>query len=262
MNTTHRNNPRSSRWPQAALNVAALAVMLTLNTLATTLPLGGRTTAEISDSFNLRFVPAGYVFAIWGLIYLALIGFTLYQALPAQQSNSAVRATGYWFALSSAANAAWIVAWHTGHFTLTVALMLTLLASLIVIYSRLAALPPGSAASRWLVRLPFSLYLGWITVATVANVSAWLVDLGWGGQPFNPVVWTVILVAVATGLGLALLMRHRDLVYAGVLVWALVGILLKQSDSMPIVTVSALAVAALAAGAVAAVIRRPAQPIS
>lgn len=262
MNTAQRNNTLPSRWPQAALNVAALAVMLTLNTLATTLPLGGRTTGEISDSFNLRFVPAGYVFAIWGLIYLALIGFTVYQALPAQQSNPAVRATGYWFALSSAANAGWIVAWHTGRYTLTVALMLTLLASLIVIYRRLAALPPGSAASRWLVRIPFSLYLGWITVATVANVSAWLVDRGWAGQPLNPVVWTVILVAVAAGLGLALLLRHRDLVYSGVLVWALVGILLKQSDSTPIVAASALAVAALAAGAVVAVIRPFARPAS
>jgi hypothetical protein len=245
-----------SRWPVVALNVAALAIMLTLNTLATTLPLGGRTTAEISDSFNLRFVPAGYVFSIWGLIYLALIGFTIFQALPAQQSNPAVRATGFWFALSSLANAAWIVCWHYGYYTLTVILMLTLLASLIVIYRRLAALPVASTAARWLVHYPFSLYLGWITVATVANVSAWLVDLGWDGRPLNPVAWTVVMVAVAACLGLTLFVRNRNVAYAGVIVWATVGIAIQQADSLPIVVACAVALAALVIGAVITIMRR------
>jgi benzodiazapine receptor len=102
------NNAQSaSRLPQL-INIVTLVAALALNGLATTLPLGGRTTAEIFDSFNSLFVPAGYVFSIWGLIYLALIGFAVLQALPAQQNNPAVRVTGWWFALSNIANALWM----------------------------------------------------------------------------------------------------------------------------------------------------------
>jgi hypothetical protein len=88
----------------AGLNLVALAITIVVNALANALPLGGRTTGEISDSFNLLFVPAGYVFAIWGLIYLALIGFAFFQALPAQQSNLSVKVLGYWFVLTCLAN--------------------------------------------------------------------------------------------------------------------------------------------------------------
>lgn len=240
-----------SRLPQAAANLVTLAAVLVLNTLATALPLGGRTTAEISDSFDLRFVPAGYVFAIWGLIYLGLIGFAVFQALPRQQANLAVRATGYWFALSNVANSVWIVAWHFGYFTVTVAAMATLLASLMVIYRRLRALPEAGRAARWLVSFPFSLYLGWISVATIANVSAWLVHLGWDGRPLGPVAWAAIMAAVAGVLGAWLAYRWRDLVYAGVLVWALAGIVVAQAAYAPIAAVSVAAMAAILGGAAA-----------
>ena len=253
------NNTQSkSRTPQTLINLAALAVTLVLNALATTLPLGGRTTAEISDSFNILFVPAGYVFSIWGLIYLALIGFAVFQALPAQQDNRAVRATGWWFAVSCLANSLWILFWQYGFYPLTMAMMLTLLASLIVIYRRLAALGKADTATRWLVRFPFSLYLGWITVATVANASAVLVDLGWDGSPLSPVTWTVAMIAVAAALSLLMSYRHRDLTYSGVVVWALAGILLKQMAYAPIVAACGLAIGAIVLGAVASHWRRPA----
>ena len=254
MNTTQSN----SRLPQVILNIAALAVTLVVNTLATTLPLGGRTTGEISDSFNILFVPAGYVFSIWGLIYLALIGFAVFQALPAQQNNRAVRATGWWFALSCFANALWIVFWHYGYYPLTLVMMLTLLASLIVIYRRLAASGNPDTATRWLVRFPFSLYLGWISVATIANVSAVLVNVGWDGSPLSLVTWTVTMIAVAAGLSLLMLYRHRDLTYSGVIIWALIGILIKQMAYSPIVAACVMAVSAIVLGAVAIQLRKPA----
>ncbi len=252
------NTQSPSRLPQLSLNIAALVVTLVLNTLATTLPLGGRTTAEISDSFDLRFVPAGYVFSIWGLIYLALIGFTVIQALPAQQTNRSVRATGYWFALSCLANSLWILAWQYGYYTLSLVMMLTLLASLVVIYRRLAALQPAGAATRWLVHFPFSLYLGWISVATIANASAVFVDWGWDGSPLDPVTWTVLMIAVAAGLSLLMSRRHRDAAYAGVMVWALIGILVKQMAYAPIVAACVVALIAIVAGAVAYDRRKPA----
>lgn len=252
------NTQSASRLPQLVVNIVTLIAALALNGLATTLPLGGRTTAEISDSFNSLFVPAGYVFSIWGLIYLALIGFTVFQALPAQQNNPAVRATGWWFALSNLANALWIVFWHYGHYPLTLAVMLTLLASLVVIYRRLAALDNADAGTRWLARFPFSLYLGWITVATVANASAVLIDLGWDGTPLPPVIWTTLMISVAAALALAMLYRHRDVTYSGVIVWALAGIIVKQTAYAPIVAAGGIAIAAIVLAAVALQWRKPA----
>jgi benzodiazapine receptor len=239
-----------SRYLQGGINIAALVAALVLNTLSNTLPLGGRTTGQISDSLPSLFVPAGYVFSIWGLIYLALIGFAVYQALPAKQDNPAVRATGWWFALTCAANALWIVFWHYGYYWLTLVVMLILLLSLIVIYRRLAQLAI-SGAGNWLVKWPFSLYLGWITVATVANVSAVLVWLGWDGGPLSPVTWTVVLAVVAAALALVMAYRHHDVVYAGVIVWALAGIAVKQSGMPVIVAACALCIAAVAAGTLA-----------
>jgi hypothetical protein len=252
------NTQSSSHLPQLIFNILALIAALVLNGLATSLPLGGRTTAEISDSFNILFVPAGYVFSIWGLIYLALIGFAVFQALPAQQNNRWVRATGWWFALSSLANALWIVFWHSGFYPLTLVVMLTLLASLLVIYRRLAALGNADTAMRWFVHFPFSLYLGWISVATVANASAVFVDLGWDGSPLSPVTWTVAMIAVAAGLSLAMLYQHRDLTYSGVIVWALIGILVKQMAYAPIVAACVIAIGAIVVGAVAFQWRKPA----
>lgn len=254
MNNTQSN----SRLPQLVLNILALIAALVLNGLATSLPLGGRTTAEISDSFNSLFVPAGYVFSIWGLIYLALIGFTIFQALPAQQNNRWVRATGWWFALSSLANALWIVFWHYGYYPLTLGVMLALLASLIVIYRRLAALGNTDSATRWFVQFPFSLYLGWISVATVANASAVFVDWGWDGSPLSPVAWTVVMILVAAALALLMLYRRRDLTYSGVIVWALIGILVKQMAYAPIVVACLAAIGAIVAAAIAFQWRKPA----
>jgi len=252
------NNTQShSRLSQLIVNLLALIAALVLNGLATSLPLGGRTTAEISDSFNILFVPAGYVFSIWSLIYLALIGFAVFQALPNQQSNRFVRATGWWFLLTCVANSLWILFWQYGYYPLTLGMMLTLLASLIVIYRRLTALGNPDTTTRWLVRFPFSLYLGWITVATVANASAVFVDLGWDGSPFSPVAWTVVMIGVAAALSLLMSYRHRDLAYSGVIVWALVGILLKQMTYAPIVAACGIAIAAIVLGAVAFKWRKP-----
>lgn len=246
-----KNTPYHSRTLQVIINLAALVVTLAVNTLATTLPLGGRTTAEISDSFNILFVPAGYVFSIWGLIYLALVGFAVFQAWPAQQTNRFVRATGWWFALTCVANALWIVFWHFGYYPLTMAMMLILLLSLIVIYRRLTRLGSPNMATRWLVHFPFSLYLGWISVATVSNASAVLVDVGWEGWPLSPVAWTVLMIGVAATLALAMTYRHRDRLYAGVIVWALSGILVKHMANAPIVAACGVAIGAVVLGAVA-----------
>lgn len=225
--------------PRQILNLVALFATLIVNWLANALPLNNRTTGEISDQFPVLFTPAGYVFSIWGLIYLLLLGFAVYQALPSQRDNPRLERTAYWFVLSNIFNSVWIFLWHYEQFLLTLAAMLGLLVSLIVIYQRLEiGLKQVDRLEKYLVNLPFSIYLGWISVATIANFSTTLYDLGWNGFGIAPEIWTVIMLLVATGLGFIMLLRRRDFAYALVLAWAFIGITARQNDT-PLVAVTA-----------------------
>lgn len=213
-------------------NLIAFLFTVIVNGLANALPLNNQTTGEISDSFQVFFVPAGYVFSIWGLIYLALAAFVIYQLLPAQRQNSALRSIGYWFVISCLANGVWIFFWHYGYFALTLVAMLVLLISLIQIYLRLnIGKSRVSAAERFLVHVPFSIYLGWVTVATIANVTSLLDYLGWAGWGIAPEMWAVIMLVVATLVSLAMAWLRADVAYLLVIIWALVGIAIKQADS-------------------------------
>jgi hypothetical protein len=226
------------------LNIVTLVVTLAINTLANSLPINGRMTGEISDSFPVLFTPAGYVFAIWGLIYLLLAGFAIYQALPAGRNNPRLDRVGYWFIASNLFNGAWIFFWHYGLFALTEIAMLGLLVSLIMVYLRLRiGLENVPLVERLLVNLPFSVYLGWITVATVANTSIFLYDLGWNGGALGPVFWTVLMIVIATVLGVGMIFLRREVAYPLVLVWAFAGIAVKQGDT-PWVAITAAAAAA------------------
>lgn len=229
--------------------VATIATII-VNYLANALPINGLQTGEISDRFDVLFVPAGYVFSIWGLIYLGLIGYSVYQALPAQRSTPVLRAIGPLYLLTAAANITWIFLWHYEQFLLTVPVMLLLLGTLIAIYARLTTFSPQSQAERWLIRVPFSIYLGWITVATVANATSVLDFLNWGGWGIAPVVWFGIILAVATAIGAAFAWLRRDVAYVAVLVWAFAGIAVKHS-TVPFVVGASVGAALLLAVLVA-----------
>ncbi len=227
------------------VNVLAVIAMITINILANALPINGQNTGEISDLFPVFFVPAGYVFSIWGLIYIGLLAFAVYQALPAQRENPRLRKIGYWFALSCLANSVWIFLWHYNLFPLSLLVMLVLLASLLVIYLRLdIGRTRVSTVERWCVNIPFSVYLGWITVATVANATDVLYDLGWNGFGIAPETWAVIMLIIAAGLGVAMAVTRRDVAYLLVLVWAFAGIGVKQA-AVPLVATTAWIVTAL-----------------
>ena len=182
---------------QGSVFVTILAT-IGVNVLANALPINGLNTGEISDRFQVYFVPAGYVFSIWGVIYLGLIAFAVFQALPAQRENPRLRATGWWISLGGLANSAWIFLWHYEQFPLTLIAMMVLLGTLIVTYLRLdIGRRAVSAAETWAARVPFSIYLGWITVATVANVTSLLDFLKWDGFGIAPEIWmSVVLAAV------------------------------------------------------------------
>lgn len=207
------------------VNIAGLLLVLVVNGLANALPLNGLTTGEISDSFDVFFVPAGYVFSIWGLIYLGLIAFVVYQALPSQQGNTRLQKVGYLFLLSCLANSVWIFLWHYEQFVLTLAAMVLLLLALIGIYLRLdigRARPP--APEFWTVDIPFSIYLGWVSVATIANITSVLDYLGWGGLGLTGQMWAAIMLAVGVVLGAVMSWQRADVAYLLVLIWAFTGI--------------------------------------
>lgn len=205
--------------------ILTILVTITINILANALPLNGLNTGEISDRFQVYFVPAGYVFSIWGLIYVGLLAYAVFQALPAQRNNPRLRATGWWVVLGGLANSAWIFLWHYEQFVGTLGAMLILLATLIVVYLRLGtgrtSIP---AAETWAVRVPFSIYLGWITVATVANATDVLAFLGWNGFGLAPETWMVIVLTAVLVIAVLMNFTRRDVAYTAVLLWALAGI--------------------------------------
>ena len=238
-------------------NLLSVLLALVVNILAATLPLNNQTTAQISDRFKVYFVPAGYVFAIWGIIYIGWIALVVCQFLPAHRESPRLRKLGYLFALTGVFNAAWLFCWQYNHFTLSVIVMLVLLGLLIACYLNLNI---GRASvgntEKWCVDIPISVYLGWISVATIANISDWLYGIHWDGFGIDPQVWAVIMLVIASMLGLLMALTRRDSGYLLVLVWAFIGIAVKQSAA-PLVADTATFCSVIALGlAVFSIIRR------
>jgi hypothetical protein len=232
----------------AWINVVAVVATIAINGLANALPLNDLTTGEISDRFDVYFVPAGYVFSIWGVIYLGLIAFALYQALPSQRDNPRLERVGALFALSCIANIAWLFLWHYEIFPLTLVAMVALLGLLISIYLRLGmGREDVPAAERWLVRLPFSLYLGWVSVATIANVTSVLDYLGWNGWGIREAAWAVVMLVIGAILTTVVGLSRRDVTYALVIVWAFAGIAVKHRTTS-LVSIPAVIAAVWATG--------------
>lgn len=238
-------------------NLVTVILALTVNILASALPLNGQNTGEISDRFQVYFVPAGYVFAIWGVIYIGWIAFIIFQLQPSQKESPRLRRLGYLFALSNIANAAWLFAWHYNLFGVSVLIMLALLTLLIASYLMLDVNRSSvSRAERWSVDVPFGIYLGWITVATVANVTDWLYLVEWNGFGIPASTWAVIMIAVASLVGLAMGITRRDAAYLLVLVWSFVGIAVKQSPAPDVVLAAWLGAGSMFVLAVYSLVRR------
>lgn len=238
-------------------NFVSVIIALTVNILASVLPLNGQNTGEISDRFQVYFVPAGYVFAIWGIIYIGWIAFTIFQFRPSQKESTRLRRLGYLFALSGIFNTAWLFTWHYNYFGIGVLVMLSLLGLLIASYLRLNVnLSSVSRTEWWSVDLPFSVYLGWISVATIANVTDWLYLIEWNGFGVAAQTWAVIMLAVASVVGLLMAFTRRDAAYLLVLVWSFVGIAVKQVSAPIVVTSAWIAAGAMLALAIFSLMRR------
>jgi len=236
-------------------NVLAFVLTVTVNGLAggTTI-LGGKNTAQISDSNPTLITPAGYVFSIWGIIYILLGIFVVYQALPGEQIGQFRKRIGWFFVLSSMANIVWLFLWQFEYLSLSVVLMFLLLAALILIYLRLGIGKSSvTVREKLAVHMPFSVYLGWITVASIANVAATLVSFNWDGFGINSETWAILVIIVALVITTLVIATRKDIAYALVIIWALLGIAAKQSGNQTIVMLTEIS-AAIVVIALAAII--------
>jgi hypothetical protein len=241
----------------SVVNVLLLAGTVLVNGLANSLPINGLSTGEISDRYTNLFVPAGFTFAIWGVIYLLLAVFVFVALAGAfrgrEATLGAIGRIGFWFALSCAANMGWILAWHHLRIGLSLLIMLVLLTSLLAIYRRLGiGRSPVPLRERLAIHLPFSVYLGWISVATIANASAVLVDAGWDRFGLPETVWVTIAISMALVLSAVMLHRRTDFAYVAVVLWAFYGIAMKNRalegpDRAYVASTATAALAALAA---------------
>jgi len=215
----------------AVLNFIFLMATLTVNYLANALPFNNQTTGEISDKFDVLFKPAGYAFSIWGLIYLGLLLFGIYQLLPRARKSGLIEKIGLFFILSCLANIIWLLDWHYELYTFSVIVMLILLFSLIKIYINLEiGIAKVSLKEKWLVHHPFSLYLGWISVATIANITIYLDWLNWDGFGLSPVFWFILISIVGLALSFYIAFTRMDYIFNLVIFWAYIAVAVQNAD--------------------------------
>lgn len=238
------------------MNALAFAWTVVVNGLAgSTMILGGKLTAEISDANPTLVTPAGYVFSIWGVIYVLLGIFVVYQALPSQREKDYHEKIGWLFVLSSLFNVAWLFLWQFEYLSLSVVLMFLLLATLIAIYLRLnIGRSEAPLRERLAVHVPFSVYLGWITIASIANVAVTLVSVGWDGFGISQETWAILIIIIALIITLLVIATRKDIAYGLVIIWALVGIAMKQSGYSNIVMTGETSAIVIAIAIVAAIL--------
>lgn len=213
--------------------------MLAMNYLANALPLNNKTTGELSDSFPNLFVPAGLTFSIWGVIYLLLIVYCVVQFTGS--SKEVISGISWLFSISCILNAIWIIFWHYGKLPLSLIVMLGLLVTLIWINISIRELPFG------LIKATFGIYLGWICIATIANVTALLVNSNWTGFNISQEIWTIIMIIIGTVLIGLTVYRLKNPFIGLAVVWAFIGIAIKRQYDYKSIFISAIIALSLVA---------------
>jgi hypothetical protein len=214
------------------LNLLGFVAFVVFNLLANIIPYGGVTTAYVSDFYANLFAPSGLTFAIWGVIYVLVGLFAVYQVRGYKPDLT--DRISYWFLLSCILNVVWLFLWQYFQIPLTLVVMILLFLCLLMVYMRLGVYT-GFTKENIIMRAPFSVYLGWISVATIGNVTTLLVYLN--PALVNPTVdafgiaqyiWAILIIAVAILLCLLVLFTRKDIAYSLVFVWALLGIVIKR----------------------------------
>lgn len=214
------------------INILLVAGMLVMNYLANALPLNNKTTGELSDSFPNLFVPAGLTFSIWGIIYLLVIIYCVVQFTATY--TMVINNISWWFGVTCIFNALWIVCWHYGKLQLSLIVMLGLLLSLIYINFSIRELPFG------IIKATFGIYLGWICIATIANVTALLVDSNWNGFNIPQEIWTIVMIFAGVLIIASTIYRLKNPYIGLSVVWAFIGIAIKRQDDYRSIFISAI----------------------
>ncbi|CAH0279285.1 hypothetical protein SRABI96_03928 [Peribacillus sp. Bi96] len=221
------------------INLIFYLFVVTMNFLANFLPLNDQTSGEVSDKLDVLFTPAGYVFSIWGFIYFLLAIWVFRQFLSKHQNSPAYKASFPWFALSCALNGAWLLAWHYEHFLLSVFIIIALLTTLMVIYTSIKKVEHTTFDL-----FPFSVYTGWVSVATMADIAYYLTYIEWDGFGVSN-AWTIVLLIAATILAFVFASKNRDWCYPLVFVWAFIGIGIRNGAAYPIISDTSFILAAI-----------------
>lgn len=239
----------------ATFNIIALIITLIINYLSNTGIFNGNTMASVSDKYQNFFTPAGYAFSIWGLIYLGLFGFCIYQGKvfykeplnenDVYEEEETVYQIGWLFIASCAANCAWIITWLYEYIGVSVLVMIFLLFTLFVIVKKTKMeLKDASFKKIALVWWPFSIYAGWITVALLANISAYITKLGWEAFQ-SDVTWTLIMICLAGAINLFMTWNRNMREYAIAGAWGLLAVGVANWNGIQTISNTAIAVAIL-----------------
>jgi hypothetical protein len=246
---TYVSRERSWLWP--AISLVGLAAVVLVNWLANWLPLNDQTTGQISNAHPVPFQPAGWVFSIWGLIYFLLAVFVIYSFFPSGRLNARIQSIGPLFLVANIANISWIFLWHWERFQGSLIALVVLLGVLAAIYIllRSARSDTGtmSVVQRLIVAVPFSIYLAWVFIATLANVQVWMREGGWDGGMFSLRGWTIIflLIGIIVAGGIAFFVH--DAAFPLVFVWAYLGIAQRQWGEDMLISILAIILVVIAA---------------
>ncbi|MGG4213461.1 tryptophan-rich sensory protein [Paenibacillus sp. FSL L8-0638] len=219
----------SRSHPYKWWNIIVFIAVVLINFLASTLPIGGRSTAAVSNMYPTLITPAGYAFSIWSVIYVLLACFVVYQATPTGQAKTSVQSIGIFFILSCVFNIIWIFLWQYVYVELCVIVIILYLLSLGVVYVRTRT-PQPTRGEMWFVKLPFSLNLGWVSVATIINIAVALEKNEWSGWGLSDTTWAIIILLIGTILAIMVSFPYRDSIYPLVFVWAYIAIAVEHPN--------------------------------
>jgi len=223
----------------------AILATLSVNVLSNFFPPAGLNIGEIANTIlgGVLITPANYAFAIWGLIYLGLIAYGIYQLRPTVHGNPTMRRVDFLLIVACLAQIAWVYLFTLRLFWFSVVAMLIILLALIGAYLQLnIGREQASRQRRWLAHIPFSIYLGWISVATIVNIASALYISGWDGWGISAVGWTVVMLVVGAAIGAIVAIQRADIAFTLVFVWAYVAIAVRQLDN-PAIWITALVAA-------------------
>ena len=229
----HSSSSNHGDFFRQIVTLVAIILAFVVNVASNIFPFNGLTIGEISNTLfkEVLIIPANYAFIIWGLIYLGLFAFAIYQVLPSQKNDPDLRKIGYFLVIASVAQSIWVYLFLFRWFALSVVAMLLILLPLIATYMHLSISNTPSRLKKWCVHYPMGIYLGWISVATVVNVACALYAQNWNGWGISAEAWTVIMALIASAISAVIILQNRDLTYTGVTIWALVAIAIKNWEN-------------------------------